>query len=96
MNKNVATVKCKRVETATKYGSEHCISPKTGPKQPKMAKNEPNALKFIELYYFLQKFPIIDPVHLSMVFKRCFGQKTAIGCNWGLVRDPKWLKKASK
>ena len=38
--KNVASVKCKRVETAKKYGPEHRISLKTGLKWTKMAQND--------------------------------------------------------
>ena len=50
--KNVDKVKCKRAETAKKYGPEHCISLKTGLKQPKMAKNDQTASKFKNFVYF--------------------------------------------
>ena len=89
-------MKCKRVKTAKKHGSEHCLSPKTGPKQPKMVKKDPNALKFKNFDYLPQNFTIIDPVHSSMVFRIGFSQKPVDGCYKGLARDPKWPKTASK
>ena len=94
--KNVDKVKCKRVETEKKYGSKHRISPKTGPKQPKMVKNDPNSVQFKNFDYFPQNFTIIDPVHSSMVFRIEFSQKPVNGCYKGLARDPKWPKTASK
>ena len=51
ISKNEASVKCKRAETAKKYGPEHCISLKTGLKQPKMAKNDQTVSKFKNLVY---------------------------------------------
>ena len=38
ISKNVASVKCKRVETAKKIDPEHCISLKTGLKLQKNGK----------------------------------------------------------
>ena len=55
ISKNVASVKCKRVETAKKYGPEHQISLKTGLKQPKMTKIDQNASKLENLVYFFTK-----------------------------------------
>ena len=94
--KNVATVKCERVETAKKYGSEHCMSPKTGLKQPKKTKNDPTAFKFKIFHYYPKKFANIDTVNLIMVIRHGYGQKTAGGCNQGLAKDQIWPKKASK
>ena len=39
ISKSEASVKCKRAETAKKYGPEFHISLKTGLKWPKMTKN---------------------------------------------------------
>ena len=52
ISKNEASVKCKRAETAKKFGPEHRITLKTGLKWPKMTKNDQNALKFNNLVYF--------------------------------------------
>ena len=52
ISKDVASVKCNRVETAKKYGPERCISLKTGPKQAKLAQNDQNGSKFKNLGYF--------------------------------------------
>ena len=48
-------MKCKRAETAKKFGPEHCITLKTGLKWPKMTKNDQNALKFNNLVNFHKK-----------------------------------------
>ena len=76
-------MKCKRAETAKKYGPEHCISLKTGLKQPKMAKNDQTASKFKNLVYFPKKIPIIDPVYSSMVFRIGSSQKQLVAA----IRD---------
>ena len=44
-------------KNSKKHGSEHCLSPKTGPKQPKMAKIDSNALKFKKIVSFSTKIP---------------------------------------
>ena len=89
-------MKCKRVETEKKIWLQASYKPKTGPKQPKTVKNDPNSLQFKNFDYFPQNFTIIDPVHSSMVFRVEFSQKPVDGCYKGLARDPKWPKTASK
>ena len=72
ISKNLASVKCERVETAKKFGLEHRVSLKTGFKKPKTAKNGQNASKCKEIDHFSQKIPTIDLVHLIVMFKHGF------------------------
>ena len=72
ISKNLASVKCERVETAKKFGPEHHISSKTGFKWPKMVKNSQNASKCKKIDHLSQIIPTIALVHAVVMYKHGF------------------------